>query len=861
MEAQPPPRSFWCFISYRHADNKEPGRQWATWLHQQIETYEVPSDLVGTVNGRGDTIPERIFPVFRDEDELPANADLASPIYRALDVSKFLVVLCSPRAVQSSYVADEILYYKRIGRSDRVLAAVLDGEPRDSFPKPLRHPVDASGALIESEHAEPIAADFRLADDSQGWTSPEAYRQALEGQGIPRKEIERLVSEYRGRLELGKLKIIAGVLGLPLGTLTQRDKVYQLEKERRRARIFRRVTAAMAVLLVAAIAGGVFASLKQREAETQRRAAVAAKDAETAQRTLAESRRVEAEEARGVAETRRTEAEQAQTLAEQRRLESESRLAKSNILLADRLAREGNTLGAANALWEIPEHERQWDWGYLLGKAYPETGYVSMAPTDGSPFYALESSLAPDGRRAVFWNAGQLKTARVEPDGTVLVDAFKVKPSVATAAISRSGTVAFLEEGALRVITANGRDLGSLPMTGQDDEEPESVSFLNDAGTLLVVKSGEMWHLVHADLDGMHETNRVAENFEQEAFAATSADGHRWVAASIDTGATVYDEEGHIVDKFPGVWRAQAAISANGTIAIADISEAVTVRMPDGKHRKLEDKGEGVIAHLTNGSTVCWVGRRLVVRTVHQVRVWDLDLKEPPVWVWEFPTETTDKMAVSDKWIAVSLANNAIAVSRTDDLQEVERFLGHDGLVADLRFPFTDLLASVGSDGTMRFWIPHDRVRMGTQTSEIKDSLFKNDPDTWPKFAKENSDAEPPAGSPAGTRVKVATPDGKFLASTGEDGQVRLWKGDGSEPSIVLPCLGKRGTGLGFSADGRRLGGTSYVPGEFLDFEQEWSTEPWTRSQLGIDATADWRKAYETQFDERFKTEWRKRVK
>jgi MTH538 TIR-like domain (DUF1863) len=101
MNADPTPaqRTYWCFISYRHADNKEPGRQWATWLHQAIETYEVPEDLVGTVNDRGDTFPARIFPVFRDEEELPVNADLASPIYRALDASKFLVVICSPRAV------------------------------------------------------------------------------------------------------------------------------------------------------------------------------------------------------------------------------------------------------------------------------------------------------------------------------------------------------------------------------------------------------------------------------------------------------------------------------------------------------------------------------------------------------------------------------------------------------------------------------------------------------------------------------------------------------------------------------------------------------------------------------------------
>jgi hypothetical protein len=58
------------FISYRHADNKTQGRKWATWLHQAIETYEVPNDLVGQKNSRGDTIPPRIYPVFRDEIQL-----------------------------------------------------------------------------------------------------------------------------------------------------------------------------------------------------------------------------------------------------------------------------------------------------------------------------------------------------------------------------------------------------------------------------------------------------------------------------------------------------------------------------------------------------------------------------------------------------------------------------------------------------------------------------------------------------------------------------------------------------------------------------------------------------------------------
>src|SRR5216110_243893 len=107
MDAQ----RYWCFISYRHADNRHEGRQWATWLHHSLETYEVPDDLVGTKNERGELIPERIFPVFRDEDEL-ATGNLTQRIYEALDQSRVLVVVCSPRVLGSTYVDDEVRYLK-----------------------------------------------------------------------------------------------------------------------------------------------------------------------------------------------------------------------------------------------------------------------------------------------------------------------------------------------------------------------------------------------------------------------------------------------------------------------------------------------------------------------------------------------------------------------------------------------------------------------------------------------------------------------------------------------------------------------------------------------------------------------------
>jgi WD40 repeat protein len=277
-------RSYWCFISYRHADNKEPGRQWATWLHQAIETYVVPSDLVGTVNERGDVIPEHIFPVFRDEDELPADADLASPIYRALAASKFLVVICSPRAVDSLYVGNEIRYFKRLGRGDHVLAAMIEGEPNASwdagkqamgfkvgdecFPEAIRHQVAPDGALLD-ERTEPIAADFRLGT-AQGWASPEAYRLALHREGRNPRAIDAEVEDYRKKCELMKLKIIAGILGVPLGTLTQRDRAYQLTLAHKRAKILRRWLAAVGVLAVLAIAGGCYGWWNERIAVIQR---------------------------------------------------------------------------------------------------------------------------------------------------------------------------------------------------------------------------------------------------------------------------------------------------------------------------------------------------------------------------------------------------------------------------------------------------------------------------------------------------------------------------------------------------------------------------------------------------------------
>lgn len=287
---------YWAFISYRHLDNQQLGRQWATWLHQQLESYDVPEDLVGKTNERGDVIPERIFPVFRDEEELPAEADLASSVRAAVERSKYMIVLCSPRSAESKYVGEEVAYFKQRGKGDRLLAVMIEGAPNASwdigkqkagaspyqecFPKALMHPVAPDGTLDESVRAEPIAADFRiLPGGQQGWTNPAAYREALEAQGTHRtKAIRELVDEYEKKLQLGLNKVLAGALGVPLSTLTQRDKAFQLEKARRRARTLAAWLTVSTLLAIGAVVGGVFGWSQMLEAQRQRSEAVRQRD-------------------------------------------------------------------------------------------------------------------------------------------------------------------------------------------------------------------------------------------------------------------------------------------------------------------------------------------------------------------------------------------------------------------------------------------------------------------------------------------------------------------------------------------------------------------------------------------------------
>ena len=207
----PPPASgsrYKAFISYSHADAR-----WAQWIHRALERYRVPARLLAE---RG-LASNRLHPVFRDRDELSSSSSLSGAIQTALQASENLVVVCSPAAAKSRWVNEEVQVFKAMGRGARIFCLIVDGDPGSCFPP----------ALADDE---PLGADVRPQADGPN---------------------------------NAKLKLIAGMLGIPFGELKDRE-------QRRRARLFGYAAAASIALAGIMTALAITAVLSGREAERNR---------------------------------------------------------------------------------------------------------------------------------------------------------------------------------------------------------------------------------------------------------------------------------------------------------------------------------------------------------------------------------------------------------------------------------------------------------------------------------------------------------------------------------------------------------------------------------------------------------------
>jgi tetratricopeptide (TPR) repeat protein len=205
--------AFAAFLSYSHADEAV-----ARKLQRELETYRLPSNVART---RGDKQAgeRRIGRIFRDRADFAAASSLTDAIRNALAQSRALIVLCSPDARASEWVAAEIRLFRELHPTAPVLAMLLRGEPVEAMP-----------AQLLADGGEPLAADLRPGGD--GW-------------------------------KLAFLKLVAALVGTPLDALIQRDA-------QRRLRRVTFVTVIASVVAIAMMAMTALAISARNEARAQR---------------------------------------------------------------------------------------------------------------------------------------------------------------------------------------------------------------------------------------------------------------------------------------------------------------------------------------------------------------------------------------------------------------------------------------------------------------------------------------------------------------------------------------------------------------------------------------------------------------
>ena len=130
-EARQPAHAFDVFLSYSHKD-----AAFAARLEDALESYRIPRGLRGVV---------RNLNVFRDEKDITAGDDYYREIEQHLRGSAKLVVVCSPDARRSKFVADEIRRFIAARGAQDIIPVLARGKANNetadesemAFPEPL----------------------------------------------------------------------------------------------------------------------------------------------------------------------------------------------------------------------------------------------------------------------------------------------------------------------------------------------------------------------------------------------------------------------------------------------------------------------------------------------------------------------------------------------------------------------------------------------------------------------------------------------------------------------------------------------------------------------------------------------------
>jgi WD40 repeat protein len=224
----PATRTYDAFISYSHAVD---GRL-APALQRGLQRFAKP------------WYRTRALRVFRDETSLAASPQLWPSIQEALDRASYFILLASPEAAASPWVAREVEQWQATRPIDTLLIALTGGEldwdeSRGSFDTARTTALPAS--LRKVFRSEPLYIDLRWA------------------------QTETEISLKHPRFRAAVARLAAPLHGVPPDVLDSEE----VRQQRRTVRVARTAALLLAVLTTASVVFGVFALLQRNAARRQ----------------------------------------------------------------------------------------------------------------------------------------------------------------------------------------------------------------------------------------------------------------------------------------------------------------------------------------------------------------------------------------------------------------------------------------------------------------------------------------------------------------------------------------------------------------------------------------------------------------
>jgi len=377
----------------------------------------------------------RALRVFRDDASLPASPALWPSIEEGLQSSRWFVLLASPEAAASEWVAREVQWWLDNRGPDQFLIVLTGGE-FESDPKTLRPDPQRTTALPPTAFsrllAEPRYIDLRWAQNDGN------------------------LSLANVRFKNAVADLASAVEGRPKDELIGED----VQQHRRTVNIVRATIATLSVLLIAAILAAIFA-MRQRQTAIQQRH--------------------EAEQQRAVAIEQRNRAEEQARVALSRQLASEALTIGSSgadlaLLLGVEAYRVKDTPQARSSIFRLLAENK--NLGGSLGPAARGAGSLAFSPDAKLLAVGLPDAVA-------IWDVhARRELKRLPIKGTAPY----------TVAFSRNGLVAAgNKEGTVALWSlADGKELaqeqlGQFVMAVDFDNDGSRMVAGNITGDLIIV--------------------------------------------------------------------------------------------------------------------------------------------------------------------------------------------------------------------------------------------------------------------------------------------------------------------------------------------------------------------------------------